>query len=622
MGVPGLFSHLKKYNKRNDPASTIKSTLPRASSEPIHLYLDFNGGIYQVIRPELKTYESLIIHVLAYLDSIVLMMKQRQPATRIIENEFTGMIEEVFDTDDAGNIIFEDGDGKQMIEKLYIAIDGTPPRAKMEQQRSRRFHSICRNNHMAKLDEDYGSPEDNSGTNYHIDKNGITPGTVFMHKLRLAINKHIKTSPIMAEIKEIIFNDWSNPGEGEHKILDYIRNNPPSEGVIDENGERLMPKTIIYGLDGDLIMLAMSSQLNNVFLVREAYEYKQYAFEHKGYPYLFMDIDCLKSALLNEVSGKISSPLVGSSEKNRFIDDYILTCMILGNDFMPKIPWLNLSNNGPKIIQSAYLEVLNGQPHDSDRFLYNRETGQINMHMLSDMMAILMRRENNLIIKCIENRKHWKPKVNDEMTERERRVYMLEHLPMQYLGIEAEIEPTKPGWRGRFYNICHGFRSTPANIGAVCDAYLRTLIWNMYYYTRDGCPSWSWYYPYDYCPTLADFYYHIQDMTSHRHIKFSLGKPIHPQTLLLMVLPEKSSGLMAVDVQKHILGNPILSRVYFPRQYSLNLALHSKYYECTPKGIAKIDMDKADGLVRSCKMTKAEKERNVETGIVRIVNNI
>jgi len=633
MGVPGLFSHLRRYNRRNNPTSTIKSILPRVGKEPVHLYLDFNGAIYQVIRPEIQTNEALIIHVLSYLDSLVEIFKYKQPITQFILNEFSGIEEEVIITDDDGNIIYEDGPGIQMIERLYIAIDGTPPRAKMEQQRCRRFHSICHNYRMDTINKEYGDALDtnttttNTNTNTNptnkIDKNMITPGTVFMQELRTAMANHLNTSPNMQEIHEIIFSDWSNPGEGEHKIMDYIRENPPHEPIMNDDGDLLMPKTVIYGLDGDLIMLAMSSQIRNVYLVREAYEYKQYSFEHRGYPYLFMDVDCLKSALLAESVDKISTALVNDDDKSRFIDDYILTSMLLGNDFMPKIPWLNLRNNGPQIIHNAYLEVFNSQIYGDYRFLYNRDTGQINMEMFASIMAILMRRENNLAIKCMDTRLAWKPRISPEMTEHERQVYMMEHLPMQHLDIEAPINPRQPKWRNRFYNICHGFNSNPSNINAVCDAYLKTLIWNMHYYTLDGCPSWSWYYPYDYCPTIADFYYHIQNMTNgHKHIKFDAGQPISPQVLLLMVLPEQSSGLMADSVQKLILNSTGLARLYFPRKYALNMALHTKYYECTPKGVGKIDMDRTTSLVKKCKLTSTELERNTINGEIHIFNNI
>ncbi len=70
MGVPGLFSHLRKYNKKNDVQSTIKSHLPNAS-EAINLYLDFNGAIYQALKSEIKTEETFILHIIEYLHNLV-----------------------------------------------------------------------------------------------------------------------------------------------------------------------------------------------------------------------------------------------------------------------------------------------------------------------------------------------------------------------------------------------------------------------------------------------------------------------------------------------------------------------------------------------------------------------
>ena len=59
MGVPGLFASIvKNYNKQN--CKIIKQSID--NDLPNHLYLDFNGGIYQVIRDEIKTEEALIIY--------------------------------------------------------------------------------------------------------------------------------------------------------------------------------------------------------------------------------------------------------------------------------------------------------------------------------------------------------------------------------------------------------------------------------------------------------------------------------------------------------------------------------------------------------------------------------
>lgn len=59
-----------------------------------------------------------------------------------------------------------------------------------------------------------------------FDSNVITPGTEFMHNLARALQlyviERIHNSPRWARL-QVIFSDASIPGEGEHKILDFIR---------------------------------------------------------------------------------------------------------------------------------------------------------------------------------------------------------------------------------------------------------------------------------------------------------------------------------------------------------------------------------------------------------------
>ena len=51
---------------------------------------------------------------------------------------------------------------------------------------------------------------------------------------------------------QVIISDSNEPGEGEHKILQYLKQN-----YSDDNGEN---QYLIYGLDADLIMLSMASK--------------------------------------------------------------------------------------------------------------------------------------------------------------------------------------------------------------------------------------------------------------------------------------------------------------------------------------------------------------------------
>ena len=109
----------------------------------------------------------------------------------------------------------------QVTDLLYIAIDENK-KGKMKQQQMRRHKSVLE-----------GKP---------WDTNAISPGTYFMKKLNNSIREWIKEQ----NNYKIIFSDSNERGEGEHKILQYIKENN-------------IKTSVIYGLDADLIMLSMVS---------------------------------------------------------------------------------------------------------------------------------------------------------------------------------------------------------------------------------------------------------------------------------------------------------------------------------------------------------------------------
>ena len=63
----------------------------------------------------------------------------------------------------------------EILENIYIAIDGTPTMSKIYEQKKRRY--------MAKVIEYLKYKENISDTNFNWDKNNISPGTIFMNKL-------------------------------------------------------------------------------------------------------------------------------------------------------------------------------------------------------------------------------------------------------------------------------------------------------------------------------------------------------------------------------------------------------------------------------------------------------
>ncbi len=106
---------------------------------------------------------------------------------------------------------------------FFMAIDGVAPRAKMNQQRSRRFRTAREAKEMREKAERKGEkmPDEKA-----FDSNCITPGTPFMARLskhlQYFVNKKMSEDADWRGVK-VILSGHEVPGEGEHKIQEFIR---------------------------------------------------------------------------------------------------------------------------------------------------------------------------------------------------------------------------------------------------------------------------------------------------------------------------------------------------------------------------------------------------------------
>jgi len=200
---------------------------------------------------------------------------------------------------------------------LYIGIDGVPSVGKMVEQQDRRYKGYLMSLINKKLIEKHKYQLNNSNfdfTNIYnefeylnlklsFDKNLISPQTDFMIDF---INELKKQD---FKVKTII-SDFNEEGEGEKKIIKYIKLH---SGLND--------RIIIYSPDADMIIMTMILQFHIYILRHEQSESRDD----------IIDIQSIR---------KIFNP----------VDDIAYIFSVFGDDFIPKIDWINVTKHLSKIL--------------------------------------------------------------------------------------------------------------------------------------------------------------------------------------------------------------------------------------------------------------------------------
>uniref|UniRef100_A0A4Y0BJ93 5'-3' exoribonuclease n=1 Tax=Anopheles funestus TaxID=62324 RepID=A0A4Y0BJ93_ANOFN len=387
MGVPAFFRWLtRKY-----PSVIIEAVEQKTVDDQGHvtygnfsdpnpnnvefdnLYLDMNGIIHPCTHPEdkpaPKNEDEMMVAIFECIDRLMNIVRPRK--------------------------------------LLYMAIDGVAPRAKMNQQRSRRFRaskeSAEKAAEVARIREELAAkgailpPEKEKGSNF--DSNCITPGTPFMDRLSKCLQYYVhdrmNNHPGWKNLK-VILSDANVPGEGEHKLMDFIRK------------QRVQPDYdpsthhVLCGADADLIMLGLATHETHFTIIREEFLpnrerpcdiCQQMGHEMKcctglqserdlsnatpptpgkETQYIFVRLNVLKEYLRKELD---MPNLPFAYDFERVVDDWVFMCFFVGNDFLPHLPSLEIRENAIDRLVTLYKKCVyktRGYLTDSGSVLLDR----------------------------------------------------------------------------------------------------------------------------------------------------------------------------------------------------------------------------------------------------------
>ena len=513
MGIPSYFSHIiRNYIK------IVRSLAHFKNGDGLdNLFLDCNSVIYDAVyslqkMPEYASvdahaFESKVIDV--YIDNISQLIRRVSP----------------------NNVV-------------YIAFDGVAPFAKMEQQRTRRYKS----NYMNSL---------NGSTSVSTwNTSAITPGTAFMNTLSKRMEHAFAHQEMHFGVKRIIVSGSNDAGEGEHKITDFMRKHGSANQTV-----------ALYGLDADLIMLSMFhlKYYKNIYVFREAPEFIKNSIQielgNSADNLYFLDIAAFSDRLLGEMDCKFY-------DKQR-IYDYVFMCFILGNDFLPHFPAMNIRTQGIQCLMDIYRLNIGCE---QNRFLISRE-GRIQWKNVGVLIREIAKREHELLKNeyfvrdKFDKYQYSHPKTDKDKDD------LLQNCPVIYRAEEKYICPDESGWERRYYKSLLPDASLPQ----LCNNYLEGLEWTFKYYST-GCPDWKWKYNYHYPPLFKDLVGYVPHFDTD-FIQDNNSAQLSPYAQLSYVLPAKQLDLLPEKISRFLRTN--YSDLY-PETYEFQWAFCRYFWEAHP----------------------------------------
>jgi 5'-3' exoribonuclease 1 len=445
-------------------------------------------------------------------------------------------------------------------QTLYVAVDGVAPMAKIKQQRARRFKSA-----VLAVEEAHVKAEARGEVYSPVerwDSNAITPGTEFMAKLGAAL-REFRYGGI-----QVLVSPADEAGEGEQKIMAWIRNQPVATKDI-----------VIYGLDADLIVLALlehGKSGRTVDLFREETEFNGAVKSNKlgEEQFLYLFSEHLANTLFMTWGAKRT--------KQQFLLDFVGVMNLLGNDFLPHGMGLKIHDEGIEHVLGELKRM------DMDPLV---DGNKYNPAVLAKLFTELGAMEERLIVRSLRRKLDARVGATQSKDAEQQAMARMNDRPLEWAAERSMAESKyvkdkekpqwflRPDWRQTYYSdglwTATAAAATTAPVLDVVQIYCKTLTWTLRYYLGEPVDM-SWYYPWFLPPLLADVGTHMTPELL--EIPSTPGIVLRPKEQLAMVLPLTSFHLLPKEYQQL----PVKYPHAWPTSWSLFSLGRRFLWECEP----------------------------------------
>ncbi len=444
MGVGGLRAFVAN-NFKNCSKTVPKGIKNNLSTD--YLLIDSQGLIHKASN-EVFRYRTEHVEFMSHDFYVHLTIEEKE---RKVYEIFFELLMEIIET-------------IQPKKLVYCALDGAVATAKIAQQRQRRFRTAA--------ERDIHSTA--------FDPSAMSPGTHYNYELSQALKCYIRmmlNDPKYADIKVILAPNTS-AGEGEHKIMDYVRNLTDTEKATN--------RFTIAGNDGDLFMLCLSLNLPKINFLRE---------DERGASFTLFDVSQMSQQLpeVLKYKGRISS-----DDLNRA---FIFIAFFVGNDFLPMFAQYphDFKNVFPTVLE-FYLESCNHGVTTENVMVVDKELNYngivkfvevIASHEYSDLQTLANTRSSELDNKNVE---------------------LIQSLEQGKLNFDK--------FRDLYYKKVIGKDYTEKDVKKMCCDYLKTQLWTYKYYV-ETVPDWTWFYKYYYTPLMSDYLVFLREYETFPRVAIS-----------------------------------------------------------------------------------------------------